>query len=104
MVKFAYSGVDAPASPVAAVWRMVLDLYLGNDLMIFNANSEEPTLRCYEYLSELIKQTLALVREGLEQRFFPSISSQRGGVIPSITICIEVKAELMTMISYLHMS
>ena len=69
-VKFAQNDVDIAASPLAAVWRMFLDLYPGNDLMIFNANSEEPTLRCYEDLSEPTKKTLALLREGLEQRFF----------------------------------
>ena len=39
-------------------------------MMIFHANSEEPTLRCHEDLSELTKKTLALLREGLQQRFF----------------------------------
>ena len=69
-VKFAQNDVDIAASPLAAVWRMFLDLYPGNDLDIFNAISDEPTLRCYEDLSEPTKETLALLKEGLEQRFF----------------------------------
>ena len=59
-MKFTENDVDIAALPLAVVWRMLLDLCPGNDLMIFNANWAEPTLRCYEDISEPTKQTLAM--------------------------------------------